>query len=263
MSPLLQGGSDAPAEPSPFPPQIQIPGTEQPEPEKCNAPFFSLDAALFNANRRTTGLVLGEGGFPPVQQTLASGGVGNVMCQDADLELSVWYSLHDASDIIETRIRGRVIVEVMPRVRVYGGIARYRNPEGLFSRESIFFLAGSEYPSFWGTTVNADYLRDYKENGDWLTLTISKRHRLGTVKGAVFNYRQGLGATATRKLPTNPQTSDLTGLPSAFYRAILEIEDGPVTWYFEASPHVSFVSRATGVRKHHVLVAAGLQFELR
>ena len=52
-------------------------------------------------------------------------------------------------------------------------------------------------------------------------------------------------------------------MPSAFYRAILEIDDGPVTWYFEASPHVSFVSRATGVRKHHVLVTAGLRFELR
>ena len=248
----------------PTPPGMDLPQDEGPEYRACNEPSFSVDAALTNDNRRTTGLVLGEGGYtPPVQQTGLSGTLGNVWCQNADIEFSGWYSADDFSDLRETRVTGRVIVEVMPRVRVYGGIASWDNPEGLYRPNSLFAMLGSEYPSLWGTTFNADYKRDLRENGDWLTMMFSKSHEIGrTDAGAIFSYKQGLGATITRQLPGNIHTPEINGVPSAFYRAALEIDDGPVTWYVEASPHVSFVSRATGVRKHHVLVTAGLRFTL-
>ena len=104
-------------------PEAGFPGDEPPEPKACNAPSFSLDASLLNDNRRTTGLVLSEGGFPPVQQSLVSGRLKNVRCERVDLELSAWYSLHDASSFDEMRFRSRAIVEVIPNVHVYGGIA--------------------------------------------------------------------------------------------------------------------------------------------
>ena len=247
----------------PAAPESGFPGDDPPEPRACNAPSFSLDASLTNDNRRTTGLVLGEGGFPPVQQSLISGRLKNVRCESVDLELSAWYSLHDASSFDEMQFRSRAIVEVMPNVHVYGGIAYYDNPDGLFATKSLYLIGGVEYPSVWGTTVKADYLRDVKEHGDWLTAMFLKSHELGSTRnGAVFTYKHGLGATATRNLPANSNTPSMTGVPSAFYRAILEIDDGPVTWYFEASPHVSFVSRATGVRKKHLLVTAGVRIEV-
>ena len=91
---------------------------------------------------------------------------------------------------------------------------------------------------------------------------MTKRHRLGSLRhGAIFYYRHGLGATGTRHLPGNTNTESITGVPSVFYRSLLEIDDGPVTWYMEVSPHVSFVSRATGVPKHHLLVAAGMRMD--
>ena len=244
-------------------PEAGFPGDEPPEPKACNAPSFSLDASLLNDNRRTTGLVLSEGGFTPVQQSLVSGRLKNIRCERVDLELSAWYSLHDASSFDEMRFRSRAIVEVIPNVQVYGGIAYYDNPDGLFATKSLYLIAGAEYPSVWGTTVKADYLRDVKDHGDWLTVMFLKSHELGsTRKGAIFTYKHGLGATATRKLPANSNTPSMTGVPSTFYRAILEIDDGPVTWYFEASPHVSFVGRTTGVRKKHLLVTAGVRIEV-
>ncbi len=246
-------------------PGIGYPGEQQPEYKRCNQPWAAADASITNDDRRTSGLVLAKSGsFPPVQQTRLSGGIGNVLCQDTDVEFSGWYSVGELSESQETRVSGRVIVEVMPRVRVYGGFASYDNPEGFYRPNSLYLMAGSQYPSIWGTTFSADYLRDLRANGDWLTMMFVKSHELGrTREGAIFTYKQGLGATVTRQLPGDSDTPEINGVPSAFYRAILEIDDGPVTWYFEASPHVSFVSRATGVRKHHLLVAAGLRFELR
>ncbi len=248
-----------------LPPGASYPGEQEPEYKRCNQPFVAVDASLSNDDRRTTGFVLPKSGrFPPVQQTRLSGGVANALCQDTDIEFAGWYSASELSELQETRVSGRVIVEVMPRVRVYGGFTSYDHPEGFYRPNSLYLMAGSEYPSLWGTTFSADYLRDLRENGDWLTMMFLKSHELGrTREGAIFTYKQGLGTTLTRQLPGDADTPEINGVPSAFYRAILEIEDGPVTWYFEASPHVSFVSRATGVRKHHVLVTAGLRFELR
>lgn len=242
---------------------VGFPRDTSPEKTTCNTPSFSLDASLTNDNRRTTGLVLGDGGFPPVQQSLISGRLKNVRCESVDLELSAWYSLHDASSFSEMRFRSKAIIEVMPKVHVYGGIAYYDNPDGMFATKSLYLIGGVEYPSFWGTVVTADYLRDVQDNGDWLTLMLLKSHEIWSTKeGAIFTYRHGLGATATRKLPANYYTPSMTGIPSAFYRAILEIDDGPVTWYFEASPHVSFVSRSTGIPKSHLLVTAGVRIEV-
>ena len=241
------------------------PGEQQPEYKRCNQPFAAADASLTNDDRRTTGLVLPKSGrMPPVQQTRVSAGVANALCQDTDVEFSAWYSVSELSQVQETRVSGRVIVEVMPRVHVYGGFASYDNPVGFYRPNSLYLMAGSDYPSLWGTTFSADYMRDVRENGDWLTLMFLKGHELGrTREGAVFTYKHGLAATLTRQLPGDSDTPEINGVPSVFYRAILEIDDGPVTWYFEASPHVSFVSRATGVRKHHMLVSAGLRFGRR
>jgi hypothetical protein len=246
------------------PPSVGFPGKSEPEYKRCNQPFVAVDAALATDDRRTNGMVLSENGFPPTQQTRLSGGVANAFCQDTDVEISGWYSAGELSYLHETRVSGRVIVEVMPRVRVYGGFASWDNPEGFYRSNSLFGMLGAEYPSLWGTMFHADYLRDLRENGDWLTMTFLKSHEIGRTRaGAIFTYKQGLGATVTRNLPGNLQTPEITGVPSVFYRAILEIDDGPVTWYVEASPHVSFVSRQTGVSKHHMLVMAGLRFDLR
>jgi hypothetical protein len=246
------------------PVSVGFPEKSDPEYKRCNQPFVTVDAALASDDRRTNGMVLSERGFPPTQQTRLSGGVANAFCQDTDVEISGWYSAGELSYLHETRVSGRVIVEVMPRVRVYGGFASWDHPEGFYRPNSLFGMLGSEYPSIWGTTFTADYLRDLRENGDWLTVTFSKSHQIGRTRaGAIFTYKHGLGATVTRNLPGNLETPEITGVPSAFYRAILEIDDGPVTWYVEASPHVSFVSRQTGVRKHHMLVMAGLRFDVR
>lgn len=238
---------------------------EQPEQRGCNVPSYSVDASLTNDNRRTTGLVLAEGGYwPPVQQSMLTARLNNVQCRKADGEISMSYSLHDARVFEEKQFRARGMFEPIPRVHVYGGIAYYLNPEGLFKSRSVFLIGGAEYPTAFGAMLQADYLRDVKENGDWLTVQIMKRHRLGRMRrGAVFYYRHGFGATGTRKLPGNEATPDINGIPSVFYRAILEIDDGPVTWYIEASPHVSFVSRATGVRDRHFLFAVGMRFDIR
>ena len=246
------------------PPGVGFPGETEPDYKRCNQPFVAVDAAVASDDRRTNGMVLSERGFPPTQQTRLSGGVANAFCQDTDVEISGWYSAGELSYLHETRVSGRVIVEVMPRLRVYGGLASWDNPEGFYRPNSLFGMLGTEYPSIWGTTVSADYLRDLRENGDWLTVTIFKNHEIGRTRhGAIFTYKHGLGVTVTRQLPGNLETPEITGVPSAFYRAILEIDDGPVTWYLEASPHVSFVSRQTGVRKHHMLVTAGLRFDVR
>jgi hypothetical protein len=249
-----------------LPPGVGYPGEQQqPEYKRCNQPFVAADASLTNDDRRTTGMVLPKSGrLPPVQQTRLSGGVANAFCQDTDVELSGWYSASELSELQETRVSGRVIVEVMPRVKVYGGFASYDNPEGFYRPNSLYLMAGSQYPSIWGTMFSADYMRDLRENGDWLTLMFLKGHELGrTRQGAIFTYKHGLAATLTRQLPGDSDTPDINGVPSVFYRAILEIDDGPVTWYFEASPHVSFVSRETGVRKHHMLAVIGLRFDFR
>jgi len=207
--------------------------------------------------------VFGEGGYtPPVQQSRLSARLNNIQCRKVDGEISAWYSLHDARVFEEKRFQARGMFEPFAHVHVYGGISYYDNPEDTFSSRSIFFIGGAEYPTVLGLTFNADYLWDAKEHGEWLTLQVTKRHKLGTIRrGAVFTYRHGLGATGTHSLPGNTNTPSITGVPSVFYRAILEIDDGPVTWYMEASPHVSFVSRATGVRKKHVLLAIGLRMD--
>jgi len=226
----------------------------------CYSPYLRTDLSLLNVNRRTTGLVSGEGSFnAPVQQTEVAFGLERFRCDPITIEASAWYSLHDSSRFEEKRFVGRAVLDLLPRVRVYGGIAYYDNPPGLFSSRSVFLFAGGEYPTLWGVIFSGEYKRDHFEHGDWLTLQFRKSHRLGTWRGAVFRFDHALGATATRDLPTNTTTPGLTGIPSAYYRGMLEIDDGPVTWYFEASPHVSFVSRATGVRKHQMLFAIGLR----
>lgn len=226
----------------------------------CYQPYLRTDLSLLNVNRRTTGLVSGEGSFnAPVQQSEVAFGLERFRCEPITLEASAWYSLHDASRFEEKRFLARAVVDVIPRVRVYGGIAYYDNPPGLFASRSLFLFAGGEYPTFWKMIFSGEYKRDYYEHGDWLTLQVRKSHRLGTWRGAIFRFDQALGATLTRDLPANSATPGVTGVPSIYYRAMLEVDDGPVTWYFEASPHVSYVSRATGVRKHQMLFAAGLR----
>ena len=246
-------------------PKSEFPGSEQDGPERggCNVPGFSLNAGLANDNRRTTGLVLAEGGFgPPVQRSLLAARLHNIQCRKVDGEIAVSYSLHDARLFEEKVFMARGMFEPLARVRVYGGIAYVDNPEGLFRPHSAYLMGGIEYPTVWGATLEADFIRDVKQHGDWATLQLTKRHRLGASRhGAAFYYRHGLGATGTRHLPGNSGTESITGVPSVFYRSLLEIADGPVTWYFEVSPHVSFVSRATGVRKHHLLVAAGMRMD--
>jgi hypothetical protein len=246
-------------------PEVRSPRSDADSREKrgCNVPSASIDASLRNDNRRTTGLVLAKGGYlPPVQQSMLTARLSNVQCRKVDGEISAWYSLHDAKVFEEKRFQARGMFEPFARVHVYGGIAYYSNPRDLFRSRSIFFLGGAEYPTFLGLTFNADYLWDAKEHGEWLTLQLTKRHKLGTIRrGAVFTYRHGLGATGTHSLPGNTNTPSITGVPSVFYRAILEIDDGPVTWYLEASPHLSFVSRATGVRKKHVMLAVGMTLD--
>ena len=240
------------------PPEIEV---EEEAPRACNSPGFTLDGSITNDNRRTTGLVLAQGDyFPPVQQGLGAFRLENVLCEKAHLEASAWYSMHDVSTFEENRFQARGIYEGFPEVRLYGGFAYYDNPKGLFTSRSFYLIAGTEYPSFWGTTVQADYLRDIHESGDWLTVVVSKRHRLGsTQRGAVFSYRHGLGATGTRSLPGDVDTPSMTGVPSVFYRGTVEVDDGPLVWYLAASPHVSFVSPATGVPKRHFLVKAGVR----
>ena len=253
--------------PAQFPdsPEVRFPRSDGDSGENrgCNVPSASIDASLRNDNRRTTGLVLAKGGyFPPVQQSMLTARWNNIQCRKVDGEISAWYSLHDARVFEEKRFQARGMFEPFARVHVYGGISYYDNPKDLFSSRSIFFIGGAEYPTVLGMTFNADYLWDAKEHGEWLTLQVTKRHTLGTIRrGAVFTYKHGLGATGTHSLPGNTNTASITGVPSVFYRAILEIDDGPVTWYMEASPHLSFVSRATGVRKKHVLVAVGLRMD--
>ena len=246
-------------------PEIRFPTREDGSSDNrsCNVPSASLDASLANDNRRTTGLVFANGGYaPPVQQSMFTARLSNVQCRKVDGEISAWYSLHDAKVFEEKRFQARGMFEPFARVHVYGGISYYDNPEEFFRTRSLFFIGGAEYPTVLGMTFNADYLWDVKDHGEWLTLQVTKRHRLGAMRrGAVFTYRHGLGATGTHSLPANKATDSMTGVPSVFYRAILEIDDGPVTWYMEASPHVSFVSRATGVRKKHVMVAVGMKVD--
>ena len=234
---------------------------EEDAPRGCNTPGFSLHTSLTNANRRTSGLLLSESGyFPPINQSKAALRVENVLCERVQLELSAWSSLHKASVFEENRFQARGIYQGLPDVTLYGGFAYYDNPEGLYTSRSFYLMAGAEYPSFWGTRVQADFLHDVHESGDWLTVMLSKTHRLGaTGRGAVFNYRHGLGATGTRSLPGDTDTPSMTGIPSVFYRGGIEILDGPIVWYFEASPHVSFVSPETGVPKRHFLIAAGIR----
>ena len=257
--------SPDPAQRFPDRPKSGFPDSEQDSPSQgeCNAPGFSVDAALANDNRRATGLVLAEGGYaPPVQRSLLSARLHNVACRKVDAELSTSYSLHDVSSLEEKIFMARAMFEPLPRVSVYGGLAYVDNPEGLFRPYSAYLMGGIEYPSLWGTTFVADYIRDIEQHGDQVTLQWTKRHRLGSLpRGAVFYYRHRLGATGTRHLPGNRDTQSITGIPSVFYRSLFEIDDGPVTWFFEISPHVSFVSRATGVRKRHLLVSAGMRMD--
>jgi hypothetical protein len=244
----------------------QTPGLgDEDAPRGCNTPAFTMQGSLTNDNRRTSGLVLSDGGyFPPVQQGQAALRLENTLCERVHLELSGWYSLHDVSRFEENRFQARGIYQGLPGVTLYGGFAYYDNPEGLYTSRSFYVMAGGEYPSIWGTTVHGDYMHDVHESGDWLTLMVSKTHRLGaTEKGAVFNYRHGLGVTGTRSLPGDTDTPSMNGIPSVFYRGGVEILDGPVVWYVEASPHVSFVSPETGVPKRHFLVAAGIRLEVR
>lgn len=230
-------------------------------PRACNAPGFTLDGWITNDNRRTSGLVLAEGDyFPPVQQGLGQFRLENVLCEKAHLEVAVRYSLHDISRFEENRFHARGIYEGIPDVKLYGGFAYYDNPAGLYASRSFYLMAGAEYPSFWGTTVNADFLHDIHESGDWLTVMLSKRHHLHTTDhGAVFSYRHGIAATGTRSLPGDVDTPSMTGVPSVFYRGAIEVEDGPLVWYMAASPHVSLMSPATGVPKHHFLLTVGVR----
>lgn len=252
----------APGE-EPFPEDIEEAVWDDRDKEErgCNSSSVSFDGSLTNDNRRTTGLVLSQGGYlPPVQQSLFVGRIENIRCERIHLEGSVWYSLHDVSAFKEKRFQGRAIYEPFSDVSIYGGLAYYDNAAGLFTATSSYLIGGVEYPTFWGVRFSADYLRDIRENGDWLTVMLTKRYRLGaTESGAVFSYLHGFGATGTRSLPGDIDTPSMTGIPSVFYRALLEIEDGPVVWYAEASPHVSFVSRATGVPKRHFRIAVGLR----
>jgi hypothetical protein len=226
----------------------------------CYSPYLRTDLSLLNVNRRTTGLVAGEGSFnAPVQQTEVAFGLERFRCDPITVEASAWYSLHEGSRFEEKRFLARAIVEIIPKVRVYGGIAYYDNPPGLWASRSVFFFAGGEYPTFWGLNFSGEYKRDHYEHGDWWTLQVRKSHHLGKWRGAIFRFDHALGATATRDLPANSATPGMTGIPSIYYRTMFEVDDGPVTWYFEASPHVSYVSRATGVRKHQMLFAAGLR----
>lgn len=245
-------------------PQAPGPSGDEDAPRGCNSPGFSMQGSLTNDNRRTSGLVLSDGGyFPPVHQGQAALRLENVLCERVHLELSAWYSLHDVSIFKENRFQARGVYQGLPGVTLYGGFAYYDNPEGLYTSRSLYVMAGGEYPSIWGTTIQGDYLHDVHESGDWLTLMVSKTHRLGaTPKGAVFNYRHGLGVTGTRSLPGDTDTPSITGIPSVFYRGGVEILDGPVVWYVEASPHVSFVSPETGVPKRHFLVSAGIRLEV-
>ena len=246
-------------------PRSEFPGSGEDAPAQggCNVPGFSVNAALANDNRRTTGLVLAEGGYgPPVQRSLLAARLHNVQCRKVDAELATSYSLHDARIFEEKVFMARAMFEPLARVRVYGGIAYVDNPDGLFRSHSAYLMGGIEYQSLWGATFEADLIRDVKQHGDWVTLQLTKRHRLGSLRrGAAFFYRHGPGATGTRHLPGNSGTESITGIPSVFYRSLLEIDDGPLTWYVEVSPHVSFVSRATGVRKRHLLVAAGMRMD--
>ncbi len=226
----------------------------------CYSPYLRTDLSLLNVNRRTTGLVTGEGSFnAPVQQSEVAFGLERFRCDPITVEASAWYSLHDGHRFAEKRFVGRAIVEVIPKVRVYGGIAYYDNPPELFASRSVYLFAGGEYPTFWGMIFSGEYKRDYYEHGDWWTVQVRKSHRLARWRGAVFRFDHALGATVTRDLPANKTTPGVTGIPSIYYRSMLEVDDGPVTWYFEASPHVSYVSRATGVRKHQMLFAIGLR----
>lgn len=230
---------------------------------ECYSPYLRTDLALLNVNRRTTGLVNGEGSFnAPVQQTEMAFGLERFRCDPVTFEAGAWYSLHNGGRFEEKRFYGRAVVEVVPKVRVYGGVAYYDNPPGLFASRSVFLFTGGEYPTIWGVIFSGEYKRDYYEHGDWWTLQFRKSHRLGVWRGAVFRYDHALGATATRDLPTNTTTPGVTGIPSIYYRSMFEIDDGPVTWYVEASPHVSYVSRATGVRKHQMLFAVGVRTTL-
>jgi len=233
-------------------------------PRGCNTPGFTLQGSLTNDNRRASGLILSDGGyFPPVHQGLAALRLENVLCERVHLELSGWYSLHDVSVFKENRFQARGIYQGLPGVTLYGGFAYYDNPEGLYTSRSFYLMAGGEYPSIWGTTVHGDYLHDVHQSGDLLTLMVSKKHRLATTRnGAVFNFRHGLGVTGTRSLPGDTDTPSITGIPSLFYRAGVEVLDGPAVWYLEASPHVSFVSPETGVPKHHFLITAGIRLEV-
>ena len=246
-------------------PLSEFPGVEQDGREQggCNVPGVGVNAELANDNRRTTGLVLAQGGFgPPVQRSLLTARLSNVQCRKVDAELATSYSLHDTRIFEEKVFMARAMFEPLAHVKVYGGIAYATNPKDLFRSRSAYLMGGIEYPSLWGTSLQADFIRDVKQHGDWVTLQLTKRHRLGSLRrGAEFYYRHGLGATGTRHLPGNLNTESITGVPSVFYRSLLEIDDGPVTWYVEVSPHVSFVSRATGVRKHHLLVAAGMRLD--
>ncbi len=257
--------SAAPEARFPDRPKSEFPGVENGGPAQggCNVPGIAVNAELANDNRRTTGLVLAEGGYgPPVQRSLLAARLHNVQCRKVDAELATSYSLHDARVFEEKVFMGRAMFEPLARVRGYGGIAYVTNPEGLFRSRSVYLMGGIEYPILWGATFEADFIRDVKQHGDWGTLQVTKRHRLGSSRrGATFYYRHGLGATGTRHVPGNTTTESITGVPSVFYRSLLEIDDGPVTWYMEVSPHVSFVSRATGVRKHHLLVAAGMRMD--
>ncbi len=230
-------------------------------PRACNAPGFTLDGSIANDNRRTTGLVLADGSyFPPVQQGLGQFGLENVLCEKAHLEVAVRYSLHDISRFEENRFHARGIYEGIPDVKLYGGFAYYDNPAGLYTSRSFYLMAGAEYPSFWGTTINADFLHDIHESGDWLTVMVSKRHHLHTTDhGAVFSYQHGLAATGTRSLPGDVDTPSMTGVPSVFYRGAIEVNDGPLVWYLAASPHVSLMSPETGVPKRHFLLTAGVR----
>jgi len=234
---------------------------EEDGPQACNAPGFTLDGSITNDNRRTTGLVLAQGDyFPPVQQGLGQFRLENVLCAKAHLEVSVQYSLHDISTFEENRFQARGIYEGIPDVRLYGGFSYYDNPAGLYTSRSFYLSAGAEYPTFWGTTVNADFLHDIHESGDWLTVMVSKRHHLHTTDhGAVFSFRHGLAATGTRSLPGDVDTPSMTGIPSVFYRGAIEINDGPLVWYLAASPHVSFMSPETGVPTRHFLLTAGVR----
>lgn len=226
----------------------------------CYSPYLRTDLALLNVNRRTTGLVNGEGSFnAPVQQTEMAFGLERFRCDPVTFEAGAWYSLHNGGRFEEKRFYGRAVVEIVPKVRVYGGIAYYDNPPGLFASRAVYLFTGGEYPTFWGLLFSGEYKRDYFEHGDWLTLQLRKSHQLGSWQGAVFRYDHAIGATGTRDLPANSTTPGVTGIPSIFYRAMFEIDDGPVTWYFEASPHISYVSRTTGVRKHQMLFAFGLR----